>query len=48
MTFKKRYANHKRSFNLIKSKNDTTLSIEYWNLKKTTSPETYMGNQRTV
>ena len=32
-TFKKRYANHKRSFNLIKSKNDTTLSIEYWNLK---------------
>ena len=33
-TFKKRYANHKRSFNLIKSKNDTTLSIEYWNLKQ--------------
>ena len=34
MTFKKRYANHKKSFNLIKSKNDTTLSIEYWNLKQ--------------
>ena len=32
--FKKRYANHKKSFNLIKSKNDTTLSIEYWNLKQ--------------
>ena len=33
-TFKKRYANHKKSFNLIKSKNDITLSIEYWNLKQ--------------
>ena len=33
-TFKKHYANHKKSFNLIKSKNDTTLSIEYWNLKQ--------------
>ena len=33
-TFKKRYANQKKSFNLIKSKNDTTLSIEYWNLKQ--------------
>ena len=29
-TFKKLYVNHKNSFNLIKSKNDTTLSIEYW------------------
>ena len=28
-TFKKRYANHKKSFNLINSKNDTTLSKEY-------------------
>ena len=28
-TLKKRYANHKKSFNLIKSKNDTTLSTEY-------------------
>ena len=27
-TFKKRCANHKKSFNLIKSKNDTTFSIE--------------------
>ena len=33
-TFKKYYANHKNSFNLIKSENDTTLSIEYWNLKQ--------------
>ena len=33
-TFKKRYANHKKSFNLTKSKNDTTLSIEYWDLKQ--------------
>ena len=33
-TFKKRYANHKNSFNLIKSKNDTTLSTEHWNLKQ--------------
>ena len=33
-TFKKRYANHKKSFRLINSKNDTTLSIEYWILKQ--------------
>ena len=33
MAFKKRYANHKRSFNLITSKNDTNFSIEYWTLK---------------
>ena len=33
-TFKKRYANHKKSFNLTKSKTDTTLSIEYWTLKQ--------------
>ena len=33
-TFKKRYANHKKSFNLIDSKYDTTLSIEYWTLKQ--------------
>ena len=32
--FKKRYANHKKSFNLINSKNDTTLSVEYWTLKQ--------------
>ena len=32
--FKKPYANHKKSFNLIKSKNDSTLSIEYWALKQ--------------
>ena len=33
-TFKKRYANHRKSFNLSKSENGTTLSIEYWNLKQ--------------
>ena len=33
-TFQKRYANHKKSFNLSNSKNDTTLSKEYWNLKQ--------------
>ena len=33
-TFKKRCANYKKSFNLIKSKNDTTLSMEYWNSKQ--------------
>ena len=32
-TSKKRYANHKRSFNISKHKNDAKLSIEYWNLK---------------
>ena len=32
MTLKK-HANHKKSFNLIKSKNDTTLSTKYWTLK---------------
>ena len=33
-TFKKHYANHKKSFNLINSKNDTNLSVEYWILKQ--------------
>ena len=32
-TFKKRYANHERSFNINRYKNDTKLSVEYWNLK---------------
>ena len=36
-TSKIRYANHKKSQNLTKFKNDTTLSIEYWSLKKTTA-----------
>ena len=31
-TFKKRYANHKKSFNSEKNKNDTKLSTEYWKL----------------
>ena len=33
-TFKKRYANHKQSFNTEKYKNSTTLSTEYWKIKK--------------
>ena len=32
-TFKKRYGNHKTSFNINRYKNDTGLSVEYWNLK---------------
>ena len=32
--YKKCFANHKKIFNLIKSKNDTNLSIEYWTLKQ--------------
>ena len=38
----------KKSFNLIKFKNDATLCIEYWTLKQKQYPKTYMGNQRTV
>ena len=34
-TFKKRYANHKRSFNINRYKNDTKLSVEYWKLQET-------------
>ena len=37
-TSKIRYANHKKSLNLIKSKNGTTLTIEYWNLKEKPQP----------
>ena len=32
-TFKKRYVNHKRLFNINSYKNDRILSAEYWNLK---------------
>ena len=32
-SFKKRYSNHKKSFNVPFYKNDTKLSTEYWNLK---------------
>ena len=31
-TLKKRYANHKKSFNAENNKNDTKLSTEYWKL----------------
>ena len=31
-SFKKRYANHKKSFNEEKNKNDIKLSTEYWKL----------------
>ena len=34
-TFKKRYANHKKSFNVEKNKTDTKLSTEYWKLPNT-------------
>ena len=33
-TFKKRYANHKKSFNHDTYKNDTELSSEYWKIKE--------------
>ena len=32
-TFKKRYANHKRSFNINRYKSDTKLSFDYWKLE---------------
>ena len=32
-TFKKRYANHKRSSSISRYKSDTKLSAEYWNVK---------------
>ena len=32
--FKLRYANHKKSFNHTKYKNDSELSVEYWKLKE--------------
>ena len=32
-SFKKRYSNHKKSFNAPLCKHDTKLSTEYWNLK---------------
>ena len=32
-TFKKRYTNHKKSFNVPTYKNDTKLSTKYWALK---------------
>ena len=33
-TFKKGYSNHKRSFHLAASKNDTELSKEFWKKKQ--------------
>ena len=36
-TFKKRYSNHKRSFNLAVYKNDTELSKEFWKIKRRNS-----------
>ena len=32
-TFKERYADHKRSFNINRYKNDTKLSVEHWDVK---------------
>ena len=36
-TFEKRYANHKRSFNINRYENDTKLCDEYWNVKAANS-----------
>ena len=36
-TFKKRYGNHKRSFNLPAYKNDTELLKEFWKIKRRNS-----------
>ena len=36
-TFKKRYSNHKRSFNLAVYQNDTELSKEFWKIKRRNS-----------
>ena len=33
-TFKKRYANHKKSFNTERYKNSTSLSNEFWRIKE--------------
>ena len=33
-TFKKRYSNHKRSFNLAAYKNDTEFLKEFWKIKR--------------
>ena len=47
--FKKSYANHKKSFKLIKSKKWHHFIYGILELKtKTTSPEIYMRNQRTI
>ena len=36
-TFKKRYSNHKRSFNLAAYKNDTEISKQFWKMKRRNS-----------
>ena len=33
-TFQKRIPSHKKSFNLVKSKNDITIYTEHWTLKQ--------------
>ena len=45
-TFKKRYASHKKSFNLVKSKNETILSVEYWTLKEKQKTRGLHGKSR--
>ena len=48
-TFKKRYANHKKSFNAEKNKNDTKLSIEYWKLaNKNLHPRISRSKKATI
>ena len=47
-TFKKRYGNHKKSFNVPTYKNDTNLSTEYWALKaKQLNPKVSWQIKRT-
>ena len=45
-TFKECYANHKKTFNLINSKNDTTLPTEYWTLNKSRNPRYLHGKSK--
>ena len=42
-TFKKRYANHKKCFNVEKNKSDTKLSTEYWKIANNKLDHRYTG-----
>ena len=42
-SFKKRYSNHKKSFNVPLYKHDTKLLTEYWNLKMKQKTHRYLG-----
>ena len=48
-TFKKRYTNHKKSFNIEKKKNDTKLSTKCWKLEnKKLHPQISWSMKATV